>query len=181
MTNGKKINKASSILKRGGVVAFPTETVFGIGAALGHPRAVKRIFKIKQRPRNKPLQVLIASMEQAQELGKFSKKAQSYAQKKWPGPTLIVPRTRKVPELVTGGSNKVGLRLPDHKTILCLIKKCGPIVATSANRSGEKPALNARKVKKDLPEIDYILAGKIKSGKPSKVIDLTRGRKVIRS
>lgn len=163
------------------MVAFPTETVFGIGATLDHPRAIKRIFKIKGRPANKPLQVLVASMEQAKELGKFSRKAKDHAKRKWPGPTLIVPRTGKVPKLVTGGSDKVGLRMPDHRTVLGLIKRCGPIAATSANRSGERPALSANKVKKDLPELDYVLAGKVKSGKPSKVIDLTRGGKVLRS
>lgn len=163
------------------MVAFPTETVFGIGAALDHPRAIRRIFKIKGRPANKPLQVLVSSMEQAKELGKFTRKAKDHAQRKWPGPTLIVPRTGKVPKLVTGGSPKVGLRMPDHRTVLELIKRCGPIVATSANRSGERPALSANKVKKDLPGLDYVLAGKVRSGRPSKVIDLTRGAKVLRS
>ena len=139
-----KIKKAARALKTGGVVAFPTEPVFGIGAALDQPKAIKQIFKIKNRPKNKPLQILIDSMEQAEKLGRFSKKSKDYARRNWPGPTLILPKTDKVSKLVTGGSSKVGLRMPDHKTVLTLIKKCGPIVATSANRAGEAPALSAR-------------------------------------
>lgn len=175
------LKKAARVINSGGVVAFPTETVFGVGAALDRPEAIKKIFKIKNRPRNKPLQVLIASTEQAKELGRFSKIAEDYATRTWPGPTLVVLKTRKVSKLVTGGSSKVGLRMPDHKTVLELIKKCGPIVATSANRSGEKPALSAKEVSQMLSGIDFMLPGKVKSGRPSKVIDLTRGKKVLRS
>jgi len=99
----------------------------------------------------------------------------------WPGPlTLVVYKTRKVPKLVTGGSSKVGLRMPDHKIVLQLIEKCGPLVATSANRSEEKPSLTAKEVKKNLPEIDFILPGRVKIGKASKVIDASRGVKVLR-
>lgn len=175
-----RIKKAVEILKSGGVIAFPTETVFGIGACLNQPEATKRIFKIKKRSRKKPLQILIASIQQAKKLGKFSKKALELA-KEWPGPlTLVVYKTRNVPKLVAGGSNKVGLRIPDHKMALELIKKCGPIVATSANKSGEKPALTAREVKNNLPEVDLILSGKVKTGKASKIVDVTRKTKVLR-
>ncbi|KPJ69047.1 hypothetical protein AMJ44_04785 [candidate division WOR-1 bacterium DG_54_3] len=181
MTTKEKIKKTAKILKSGGVVAFPTETVFGIGAALDQPQAIKRIFRIKKRSKNKPLQVLVATLAQTKRLGKFSKKAQEFAKKNWPGPfTLVVYKTRKVPKLVTGGSPKVGIRMPNHKTTLELIKKCGPIVATSANRSGEKPALAVKEVRKKVPEVDYILSGRVKSGKPSKVVDLTKGIKILR-
>lgn len=177
-----KANKAAKILKSGGVVAFPTETVYGIGAALDQPQAIKRIFKVKNRPKNKPLQVLVATFKQAQKLGKFSKKALEFAKNKWPGPyTLVVYKTGKTPKLVTGGSSKVGLRMPNHKTILELIKKCGPIVATSANRSGEKPALTAKEVRTKLPEVDYVVSGRVKSGKASRVVDLTKGFKILRA
>jgi len=178
----RNLKKAAQLFKKGKVVAFPTETVFGIGACLNQPKGIKQIFKIKNRPKDKPLQVLIANIEQAQKLGKFSKKALEYAQKKWPGPyTFVVPKTRKVSQLVTGGSSKVGLRMPDHQTILKLIEECGPIVATSANRSGEKPALSVKEVKKQLPEIACVLPGKVKRGKASKVIDLSKGFKVLRT
>jgi L-threonylcarbamoyladenylate synthase len=176
-----EFKKAVKIIKSGGVIAFPTETVFGIGAALDRPEAIKQIFKIKNRPRSKPLQILVANMAQAKKLGRFNKKALDLAGKSWPGPfTLIVYKTKKVPKLVTAGSSKVGIRMPNHKITLELIKKCGPIVATSANKSGDRPALTATEVKKKLPEIDYILSGKVKTGRASKVIDATKGYKVLR-
>ena len=181
MTTKEKTEKAAKILKSGGVIAFPTETVFGIGAALDHPQAIKRIFKIKKRPKNKPLQVLVATFTQAKKLARFNNKALEFAKRNWPGPfTLLVYKTRKAPRLVTGGSSKVGIRMPNHKTALELIKKCGPIVATSANRSGEKPALTAKEVKKKLPEVDFILSGRTKTGKASQVIDATKRFKILR-
>ena len=178
----KNLKKAAKILKTGGVIAFPTETVFGIGAAIDQPKAIKEIFKIKKRPKNKPLQVLIATLQQAKKLGKFNEQAWEFVKENWPGPfTLVVKKTGKVPKIVTGGSPKVGLRMPDHKVALELIKKCGPIVATSANRSGKKPALSVREVRKQLPEIEVILPGRVKSGKASQVIDATKGLKTLRA
>lgn len=181
MMTKDKLKKAIKILKAGGVIAFPTETVFGIGALLTQPKAIRRIFEIKNRPRNKPLQVLAYDLEQAKTLGRFNKKVLEYATKNWPGPlTLVVYKTRKVPKLVTGGSAKVGIRIPDHKTALELIKNCGPTVASSANRSREKPALTVKEVKQKLPEVDYIVPGRVKSGRASKVIDVTKGFKTLR-
>ncbi|MFH1386259.1 MAG: L-threonylcarbamoyladenylate synthase [bacterium] len=184
MTNGGKNNfiRAVNALKSGGVIAFPTETVYGIGAALSRSAAIRKIFKLKKRPKSKPLQVLISSLKQAKELGLFNDRALSLAKKSWPGPlTLVVYKTKKIPDLVTGGSNKVGLRIPAHQTILRLIRKCGPIVATSANSAGEKPALTAEEVKENLPKLDHILPGRVKLGKASKVIDATDNFRVLRS
>ena len=176
-----RLKKAVKTLKTGGVIAFPTETVYGLGTLLKNKKAIARIFEIKKRPRTKPLQVLVASLEQAKKLGTFNKQALELAEKNWPGPlTLIVKKKRTVPKIVTGGRLTVGLRVPDHKIALELTELCGPIVATSANKSGEKPALTARQVKKQLPEIDYVLSGRAGSGKPSQVIDATAGCRVLR-
>ena len=170
--------KAVKILKSGGVIAFPTETVFGIGACLNQSEAIKRIFKLKKRSRKKPLQVLVVNLRQAKKLGKFNKQALKLA-KEWPGPlTLVVYKTKLVSKIVTGGSNKVGLRIPNHKTALALIKKCGPIVATSANLAGKKPALKASEIKL---KVDYVLKGKTKTKKASRVIDATQKNKIIRA
>jgi L-threonylcarbamoyladenylate synthase len=172
------MKNAVKILRSGGVIAFPTETVFGIGACLDQPEAIKRIFRLKKRSRKKPLQILVASLGQAKKYGRFNKQALALA-KQWPGPlTLVVYKTKLVPRLVTGGSNKVGLRVPDHKITLALIRKCGPIVATSANLSGEKPALRASSIKIN---VDYVVAGKTKTGKASTVLDATLAAKVLRA
>lgn len=178
----KNFNNAVNVLRSGGVIAFPTETVFGIGALLSKPQAIKRIYKIKKRPRSKPLQILVASLKQARELGRFNEQALKLGKKGWPGPlTLIVHKTAKVPKLITGGTEKVGLRIPAHRTILDLIRKCGPIVATSANEAGEKPALNANEVKQKLSALDHIHPGRVRHGKASKVIDATKGIKILRA
>lgn len=175
-----RLKKAIIILKAGGVIAFPTETVYGIGAALNQPIAIKRIYKIKKRPRNKPLQVLVSDIEQAKTLGVFNQKSLALA-KAWPGPlTLVVPKTKSVPKLITGGTQKVGIRIPNNKTVLSLIEIIGPLVATSANQTGEKPALTAREVKESLPEIDYVLPGRVNIGKASKVIEVGRKIKILR-
>jgi L-threonylcarbamoyladenylate synthase len=175
--------KAINILKSGGVIAFPTETVFGIGALLSCPAAIRKIYKIKKRPRSKPLQILVASLTQAKKLGKFSAEAEAFAKKHWPGPYTII-----VPIKNTGDDahrrlfrQTIGLRIPNHQTILKLIRAVGPIAATSANQAGKKPALNAKEVKKSLPGIDYILPGRVKLGKASKVVDATNSLKVIRA
>jgi L-threonylcarbamoyladenylate synthase len=172
---------AIKTLKTGGVIAFPTETVFGLGAWLKNKNAVAKIFEIKKRPRTKPLQVLVASLAQAKKLGTFNKQALELAKKNWPGPlTLIVKKKQTVPKIVSGGRSTVGLRVPDHKIALELIRLCGPLAATSANESGEKPALTARQVKQRLPQIDYVLPGRAGSGKPSAVVDTTEGIKLLR-
>ncbi len=172
------MRSAVKILKSGGVIAFPTETVFGIGACLDQLEAVKRIFKLKKRSRKKPLQVLVANLKQAKKLGKFNKQALKLA-KEWPGPlTLVLYKTKLVSKIITGGSNKVGLRIPDHKTALALIKKCGPIVATSANLAGKKPALKTSEVKL---KVDYVLKGKTKTKKASRVVDATKKLKTLRA
>ncbi|MDI6731503.1 MAG: L-threonylcarbamoyladenylate synthase [Candidatus Margulisbacteria bacterium] len=176
-----KINIAANRLKKGSVIAFPTETVFGIGALLTKPKAIHKIYRLKKRPRNKPLQVLVATLEEAQKLGKFNEKALKLAKKRWPGPlTLVVYKTRLAPKVICGGTNKVGIRIPNHRTTLKLLKLTGPIAATSANMAGEKPALTTSEVRRQLPTIDYILPGKVKLGKASKVINVTKGNKILR-
>jgi L-threonylcarbamoyladenylate synthase len=182
MPKQDKIEKAVEILKSGGVIAFPTETVFGIGAMISNKKAVKRIYELKKRPLSKPLQVLVADLKQARSLGYLNKEALELAKSTWPGPlTLVVKKKRTVPSWVVGGGKTVGLRIPDHKTALSLLKLCGPLAATSANLSEEKPALSTRETKKILPGIDYIIPGKVKTGKASRVIDTTKEFKTLRS
>jgi L-threonylcarbamoyladenylate synthase len=180
--NRTALNKAIQALKAGQVVAFPTETVFGLGAALSRSRAIKSLFRLKKRPRNKPLQILVANLEQAQELGEFNEPALKLAKKGWPGPlTLVVPKKKSVPRLVTGGSDKVGLRVPAHRTALALIKAVGPLVASSANRANDAPALTVQEVKLKLPEVKMIVPGRVRSGRSSKVIDPSGRAKVLRA
>ncbi|MFA6170453.1 MAG: L-threonylcarbamoyladenylate synthase [Candidatus Margulisiibacteriota bacterium] len=168
-------NKALSILKSGGVIAFPTETVYGIGTLLGSRKGINKIYKLKGRPKNKPLQVLVPSLAEAKKLAKFNPAALVLAKKEWPGPlTLVLPALK--------GKKTIGIRIPAHPLTLKLLKKTGPLASTSANESGEKPALTALEVIAALPELDLVIdGGEAKLGKPSKIIDLTGPKpKIIR-
>ena len=160
-----QISSAVTKLKAGKVVAFPTETVYGLGADISIPSAVNRIFEIKERPANHPLIIHFSQVSQleywAQEIPKA---ARLLAKHFWPGPlTLILPRTRHVPLNVTGGQDMVGLRIPDHLTALALLDAMGPeraLSAPSANRFGRISPTTAAHVFDELGhKVDMILDG----------------------
>ena len=176
--DGKIIRKAVAALKKGGLVIFPTETVYGLAADPLNKKAVAKIFKAKKRPLNQPLQLLISDPKHAKTLAtKIPIKVNSMMKRFWPGPlTIVVKKKRNIPDIVTGGLNTVGIRVPDHDVALELIKAFGrPIAATSANLSGKKPPKTAKEAAKYLKgKVDFIIdSGKTKLGKASKVIDAT--------
>lgn len=163
------------------MIVLPTDTVYGIAADLGNPDAVRRIFEIKRRPGDKPLPVLVAGMQEAIELGRFSGDARAAALAGWPGAlTVVVPAMRPLPQLGGDGSS-VGLRVPDHPFALALLKKSGPLAATSANRSGQPAGSDLddlRRILKD--EVDlYIDGGELQSA-PSRVVSYIGPRRVLR-
>jgi L-threonylcarbamoyladenylate synthase len=160
-----EIDSATALLKKGGVVAFPTETVYGLGAEVSNPSAVARIFEIKKRPLDHPLIVHFADPSRlshwAQEV---PPQAWRLAERFWPGPlTLILPRSRHVLENVTGGQDTVGLRVPDHPVALALLRELGPdkaLAAPSANRFGHVSPTTAAHVREEFgDELDMILDG----------------------
>ena len=160
-----EIDAAAALLKRGGVVAFPTETVYGLGAEVSHPSAVGRIFEIKKRPVDHPLIVHFADASWLSHWARqVPPQAWRLAERFWPGPlTLILPRSRHVPENVTGGQDTVGLRVPDHPVALALLRELGPdgaLAAPSANRFGHVSPTTAAHVREEFgDEIDMILDG----------------------
>lgn len=174
----EKIEQASDILRRGGLVAFPTETVYGLGADAMNPSAVEKVFEAKGRPLDNPLIVHIASVEQVQELSaSFSSLAETLARKFFPGPlTLVVLRKPIVPDIVTAGLETVAIRMPNHPVPLALIKTLHrPLVGPSANLSGRPSPTTAQHVFDDLHgTIDMILdAGSTSIGVESTVVDTT--------
>ncbi|HEV2973264.1 MAG TPA: L-threonylcarbamoyladenylate synthase [Pirellulales bacterium] len=171
------MRRAADALRRGGLVAFPTETVYGLGANALDPAAVARIFAAKGRPANNPLIVHVASVEQARELAAgWPKTAERLAARFWPGPlTLVLPKQPIVPELVTAGAATVGLRIPAHPIARALIEAAGvPIAAPSANRSNAISPTTAEHVLKSLgAEVDIVLdGGRTSGGLESTVLDL---------
>jgi L-threonylcarbamoyladenylate synthase len=134
------VEHAAGLIRSGGLVAFPTETVYGLGANALDPDAVARIYAAKGRPRNSPLIVHVDSIEMAHSLAsEWTDAAEKLAQRYWPGPlTLVVPKRDVIPDIVTAGLPTVGLRIPDHPVALELIRAAGvPIAAPSANRFTE--------------------------------------------
>ncbi len=176
--NNKKINEAAELIKKGEVVAFPTETVYGLGADALNPKAVKKIFEAKGRPSDNPLIIHIADKKEIYFLAKnIPKNAFKLIEKFWPGPlTIILKKSEVVPYETTGGLDSVAIRMPNNKTALKLITLSKtPISAPSANISGKPSGTNFKHV---LSDFNGKISGIIKSndsqiGLESSVIDLT--------
>jgi L-threonylcarbamoyladenylate synthase len=146
------IARAAEILRGGGTVAFPTETVYGLGANALDPAAIARIFAAKQRPPWDPLIVHVADAAMLTQVGKASPLSQRLIDVFWPGPlTLLLPRTPAIPDAVTAGRPLVGVRMPSHPVALALIRAAGvPVAAPSANRFGHTSPTSAQHVLDDL-------------------------------
>lgn len=161
------IARAATVLRQGGLVAFPTETVYGLGANALDADAVRRIFTAKGRPATNPLIVHIADLEKVHELAVWSAAAARLAARFWPGPlTLVLPRRAVVPDVVTAGGATVAVRMPAHPVALALIRAAElPLAAPSANRSNEVSPTRAAHVMHSLDgRIDVILDGGAASG-----------------
>lgn len=172
------LREAAAVLAAGGLAAFPTETVYGLGALALDPAAVGRIFAAKGRPATNPAIVHVARIEQARELAaEWPEAAARLAARFWPGPlTLVAPKTPVVPDVVTGGGPTVALRIPSHAVALGLLRAVdAPIAAPSANRSEQVSATRAEHVLKSLGErIDLVLdAGPTPGGIESTVVDVS--------
>jgi L-threonylcarbamoyladenylate synthase len=178
------ITDAVTILRRGGLVAFPTETVYGLGADAENPEALKRLYAVKGRPGYHPVIVHLASAEQLQDWAReIPEAAWQLAKAFWPGPlTLILPRSSRVPDAVTGGQDTVGLRVPAHPLAQKLLQAFGGgIAAPSANRFGKLSPTTAPHVRDDLgTDVDLILdGGSCPVGVESTIVAFRDGQPVI--
>ena len=174
----KQVEQGISILKEGGIVAFPTDTVYGLGACISLPHAVERVYQVKKRPRNTPLPLLLADKSQIGEVAEpVPPIAWLLAEKFLPGGlTIVLFKSKLVPDIVTGGGKTVALRIPAHPVPVALIQGVGtPIAGTSANLSGKPSALTAEEVYAQLDnKVDLIIdGGRCPGGKESTIVDLT--------
>jgi len=173
-----QVKKCADVLRAGGIAAYPTDTVYGLGADVYNNGAVKKIFIAKQRPLNLPLPVLIADISQLKELATdIPPLAKKLMAKFWPGAlTIVFNKAPAFNSLVLAGSGKVALRMPNHSVTLMLIHEAGhPIVGTSANLHNLPAVLTAAEVRKQLgTELDFILdGGPCPGGIESTIVDVT--------
>lgn len=176
------IESAAEIIKSGGLVGMPTETVYGLAANAFDADAVAGIFAAKGRPQDNPLIVHVDGLLMARQIGEMDERAEALAERFWPGPlTLVVKSRGVVPQAVTAGLDTVGLRMPDCDMALSLISASGvPIAAPSANKSGTPSPTSAAHVMQDFGEALMVLdAGECAIGIESTVIDLTPSVPVI--
>jgi L-threonylcarbamoyladenylate synthase len=169
---------AVEVLRAGGIVALPTDTVYGIAAALDTPGGIESLFAAKQRPADRGIALLIADADQAPTIAAWPPAAATLAARFWPGGlTIVVPQRRDVswPPLLTGGASTIGLRVPDHDSPRALARAVGPLPTTSANRSGEPEAPDATSIVAQLGDaVGLVLdAGPARGGPPSTVVDCT--------
>ena len=175
-----QIDRVVEALKAGGIVAFPTDTVYGLGADATNRKAIEKIYRVKQRPFHLPLPVLLADMTQIDTVASYvSDFAQFLMKRFWPGGlTLVLPRAESLPESITSGSDKVAVRIPDHVVPLTIIRRLDmPVVGTSANISDEPSVLTAQEVAAQLGDgVDLIIDGGIcPGGIESTVVDVSKG------
>ncbi len=173
--------QAAALLRAGGVVAFPTETVYGLGASALDAKAVARVFEIKCRPRFDPLIVHVSRKEDAQSIVMdFPQVAQDLVDRFWPGPlTLVLPKCAEIPDIVTAGLPNVAIRMPDHPMALALIRETdAPLAAPSANPFGRISPTTAEHVQRQLGrEVDLVLdGGPCRVGIESTVLSLVDGK-----
>ena len=172
---------AIEVLRAGGVVALPTDTVYGIAVALTTPGGVERLFEVKRRPPDKGIMLLLEGVDQASRIGLMTPAAIALAEALWPGGlTVVVPQRPNVPlpASLTAGTLTIGLRVPDHGTPRALAAGVGPLPTTSANVSGLPEARDAIEIQAQLGDsIDLILDGGPAHGGPaSTVVDCTGER-----
>jgi L-threonylcarbamoyladenylate synthase len=179
----REIEKGVETLKKGGVIAFPTDTVYGLGGDAFNSRAVERVYETKNRPKHQQLPLLIADTAQLTAMaGSILGIAWFLARRFWPGGlTLVLPKADSLPAYLAPESS-IAVRVPNHPICLALIQRLGnPIIGTSANISGQPAALTADEVGQQLGgKIDFIITGgKCPGGKESTVVDVTHEAPVI--
>jgi L-threonylcarbamoyladenylate synthase len=177
-TDPDAIRLAQRVLREGGLVVFPTDTVYGVGAAVDRPEAVARLYLVKGRPLDRPIPVLVSSVEQVERLAeRVDERAKRLMEAFWPGAlTVVVPAQEWLPEEIVRQTGAVGLRMPDHPVALAVIEAAGGALATtSANRSGEREACTAEEALEALGDrVELILdGGRSPGGTPSTVVAVT--------
>jgi L-threonylcarbamoyladenylate synthase len=181
--SGYAVAKCASVVKGGGVVVFPTDTIYGIGCDPYSDSAAGRIFAIKGRDEKKPLPVLAYSIDDAEKIVLLGGAGRALAEKYWPGAlTIVAPIVdHKISRRVTAGGNSLAVRVPANECVLSLLRHCRYIVGTSANPSGGRPLKSAQEVLDSLLDgYDALLDGGPVKGVESTIVDITGKPRILR-
>ncbi len=174
----KGFRQAVSILKKGGVVVFPTDTAFGVGVRIDDAKAIERLFKLRKRPKDKAVLVLVSSLKMAREyVEPFDEDIEKLMKKHWPGGLTIVLKCKKskVPSLVRAGGDTIGIRIPKNVTTQNLVREIGvPILAPSANFAGDKTPFKYGEIDNEFKKVvDYTMNGRCLLKNQSTIIDVS--------
>lgn len=176
------LKEVAALLKEGKVVAFPTDTVFGLGVIYENEEALIALKESKGRPDNKPIPTMVASVEQMKSIAYVNDAASRLAKAFMPGAfTIILKKKENLPDYITNGFSTVGIRMPDDEFVLDLIKECGkPLLVTSANLSGHETGVYDQQVLEQLDgRIDAIVLGEAKGKSASTIVDMSKEEPVI--
>ena len=177
------IENASSIIRQGGIVVFPTDTVYGIGCNPYDKKAVEKVYTIKSRSKSKPFPILTYSLETAEKIAEFDACSRMLAKQFWPGPlTILVKLKDQNLQKSLDLTDKIGLRVPKHKCTLELLKRCQFLVGTSANKSGHNSFVDPERCIESIDGFDvFVDGGKIDSDSESTIIEIVNNKiKIIR-
>jgi len=170
------ILRAQALIQGGELVAFPTDTVYGLGAAINYPQAIDRLYAVKGRDTGKAIAVLIGSLDDLPQVAcNMNQSALRLAERFWPGPlTLVLARQSGLPENLSPLPT-IGVRMPDHPVALALLQQTGPLAVTSANLSGRPSTITAQQVYQQLGGLIPLIidGGQTPGGQPSTVVDCT--------
>jgi L-threonylcarbamoyladenylate synthase len=184
---GKNLNTAVEIMKKGKVVVCPTDTVYGLITDATNKKAIKKLFKIKRRKTSKPIPLFVKDLKAAKKIAQINKSEEQFLKKVWPGKITVVLKRKKIKKKLYGVDKRtIALRIPKYRLVNNLLRKISsPLTGTSANVSGKpattkiKEVIEQFKNKKFQPDL-IANAGNLKFSKPSMVIDLTKGFKILR-
>ncbi len=177
------ISEAARCIKSGGVVIYPTETVYGIGANALDERSIAKVYALKKRPLDMPISIAVSSFDMLLDIADIGSEDLRIMEEVLPGPvTFLVRKKPVVPDILTAGSKLVGVRYPDHKLALDLISRTGPITSTSANITGRSPPSDFKDIDPEiLSGADLAIdGGKCRYALPSTLVDLA-AKKILRS
>ena len=178
---GDDVTEAVAALRRGELVVYPTETVYGLAADALDPEAVERVFEAKGRSRGKPVSMALPEAAVAADYARVSDRERAFCERFLPGPvTVLLERTDRVPDVLVAGRDRVGVRVPDHDLSRDLARRVGPITATSANRSGNPRARRVAELDERVRERAVVLDGGETPGTESTVVDVAAGEIVRR-